>query len=551
MASGTRGAKKRERRQQMADLGVDEVVRSAPSNVNNKRRERRHQEADSNLNVNRDRDEAVQGSSFESNRFSRLQEVDEGHQEEDGSQSELISSGSRVVQEKESEMQEDNLNSSNSRTQVNSVSEKWSDSNDLHDLVKHFVRESQGTSIQVAGALEKLATVLGGLNISQPGQVSGSVEGNTRFLPHLKSKDLQIPKYGGVHEAKTPFDFLSELEKYRLAAGLSEFQMFNSVVPLALTGQVYDWFQFIKDDVSSWGEFCAVFRKEFQPPGYDEELRRELEERTQGPHETLSHYIRIINGFYERIDPKTPESVKIARILRQMHPSYRQKVLRTGEEFVSMRQLADAALKVQEDIWYEKEYREPKQFSVVEPSLAYKVPQAQKLQSSPPWSKPVNNQNRDLQPSSFDPYRQFHSEPRGFQKFQFSSNNFSRSNQNHGFESSSRENQSLEFQRNANQFQGQAQRFPTNRPFNANWGNQSSSESITNRPRSFSMSDTVSPTNQAVQNQGNRAISSENVDGSSQRNRACFRCGREGHFARECQANQPQVSGNAINLSRI
>lgn len=64
-----------------------------------------------------------------------------------------------------------------------------------------------------------------------------------------------IPKYAGSHELKTPFDFLAELEKYRLSAGLSELQMFMSIVPVALSGQAYEWFQFIKDSITCWDQF--------------------------------------------------------------------------------------------------------------------------------------------------------------------------------------------------------------------------------------------------------------------------------------------------------
>jgi hypothetical protein len=188
--------------------------------------------------------------------------------------------------------------------------------------IEEVIKEKSLVDNNVAAALNNLAESLCRLDKKEEKPESS--------ISHVKCKELVIPKYAGSHEKKTPFDYLSELERYSLASGLDGRQMFYSIVPLGLTGQAYEWFLFVKDDLECWAEFCVAFRKEFQPPGYENELRRELEERTQGCHESLSHYIRVINGYYERIDPDTPDNVRIARIMRQMHPKYREKLMRSG-----------------------------------------------------------------------------------------------------------------------------------------------------------------------------------------------------------------------------
>jgi hypothetical protein len=33
---------------------------------------------------------------------------------------------------------------------------------------------------------------------------------------HMRGNDISIPKYAGAHESRTPYDFLLELEKYKI-----------------------------------------------------------------------------------------------------------------------------------------------------------------------------------------------------------------------------------------------------------------------------------------------------------------------------------------------
>jgi hypothetical protein len=137
---------------------------------------------------------------------------------------------------------------------------------------------------------------------------------------HMRGKDISIPKYAGPHESRTPYDFLLELEKYKMIVDYTYEEMLKFVVPLALTETAYSWFEFIREDVFGWSDFVDAFRQEFQPIGYERELRRLLEDRFQGCHETLTEFIRIIDDFYKRLGGQVSEAEKVDRIIRQMHP---------------------------------------------------------------------------------------------------------------------------------------------------------------------------------------------------------------------------------------
>jgi len=272
--------------------------------------------------------------------------------------------------------------------------------------------------VTLRNALENLQTTLASRNPT-------AVDSNQHVRSsHLKTSDIRIPKYGGAHEEKTPYDFLQELEKYRRAVGYSEQDMLSRVIPLALEDDAHSWYLFIGNKCNTWNSFKFSFRREFQPPNYDDALRRELEDRNQGCHESLTGFIRVINDYYDRLESDTGEAERITRIIKQMHPEYRAKLLTVGKSYNTMEELIEEAYSAQANIKLDRSYREPKTFSNIEPALAYKFPkhvtknykkpntQVQALERGE-HSGPVGTYGnrygpKPLQLSSFDPHAHYH-----------------------------------------------------------------------------------------------------------------------------------------------
>jgi len=88
-----------------------------------------------------------------------------------------------------------------------------------------------------------------------------------------------------------------ELERFQRALGYDENAMLNYVLPVSLTHEAYRWYR-EEYPFNTWEEFKTKLRAEFQAVGYKEDLRREIEDRTQGPDEPLTVYIRIIMDYY-------------------------------------------------------------------------------------------------------------------------------------------------------------------------------------------------------------------------------------------------------------
>jgi hypothetical protein len=227
-------------------------------------------------------------------------------------------------------------------------------------------------------------------------------------MQHLKSADSKMPQYSGANDIKTPYDFIIELEKYQEVVGYTEQDMVQYVIPLALTGDAYNWYRY-EPHFHNWDDFRRRLRAEFQALGYHDELKRELDTRSQGPTESLTSYIRIIRDYYERIGSPVAEITIVNRILQKMHPEYRQALL--GKDIRTMVDLKREAHSAQELIKHYKFYRPPPTSGSLEPSLAWKpISQTRDKQMNeiPSAMTMEGGKQAKLHLASVDPYAYHH-----------------------------------------------------------------------------------------------------------------------------------------------
>jgi len=216
---------------------------------------------------------------------------------------------------------------------------------------------------------DALGSPVRGRNPLIPGNPpQGNVQGNPR-TQHLKTTDAKIPTYCGSTDAKTPYDYIIEMEKYKEIIGYTEAEMIQYVIPLSLVGDAFNWYRY-EPPFLNWDEFKRRLREEFQAFGYYEDLKWDLHTRTQGPTESLGEFIRVIRGFYERLGGQPQEREIVERILRNMHPEYRQAL--QGKTIRTLVELKTEAHNAQELIKNYRTYRPPPTLGSLEPSLAWR-----------------------------------------------------------------------------------------------------------------------------------------------------------------------------------
>jgi hypothetical protein len=226
-------------------------------------------------------------------------------------------------------------------------------------------------------------------------------------MHHLKT--VEVPKYAGAEEKKTPFDFIVELEKYKTISRSNEEFMLQEIVPASLEGSAYTWYrhEMALAPFAGWEDFKIRFRREFQALGYTEHLYRELDRRTQGPTESLSVFIRVILDYYERLDGHPPEREIVSRIMRQMHPEYLTVLY--GKQINTIRELKEAAFQAQDLIKHTRLYQPPPTYHSLEPSLAWQPVEPRPNPPTAPILKPVENRsNPRVHYAAVDPFDYFH-----------------------------------------------------------------------------------------------------------------------------------------------
>jgi hypothetical protein len=298
--------------------------------------------------------------------------------------------------------------------------------------------------------------------------------------------------------------------------------MLKFVVPLALTETAYSWFEFVREDLFGWSDFVDAFRQEFQPIGYERELRRLLEDRLGG---------------------QVSESEKVDRIIRQMHPKYRMQILSRGRSYTSVKELWKEARNVQEIILMDRQYREPERYNFIEPSLAYKVPSESQYTNGFSHNMSYGSNSHELQMSSIDPYLHYHSKRPSFvPNQQWRSNNNQRSATSstaHTYQPRSNfSNQRDEQRPSVQAYAGTEERpsvqtYPGTRETTAQNVSGSGERSVSN----FAGSELNTQTFPSGAERKQSVAATLN----------CYNCGEGGHFSRFC----PNVPGNGLAPSRL
>lgn len=131
-----------------------------------------------------------------------------------------------------------------------------------------------------------------------------------------------------VHELDIKFDgstcpkvFLQRLEEVATSRGISDSQLFRSAVEL-FTDDALFWFRGIRSEVDSWTELKQVLLAEYLPADYDYRLLREIRSRTQGPDESITHYLSLMKEYFSRLNTPLSDSEQLDIVTHNIRPFY-------------------------------------------------------------------------------------------------------------------------------------------------------------------------------------------------------------------------------------
>lgn len=223
------------------------------------------------------------------------------------------------------------------------------------ELLQHLLGQTNGSAIQ----REQIAAAVRQRLMTAEPMPAGPMTA-AAFQPTgdcaPRSAGSQPPRFTGFSDTQSPEEFLDQLETFCLVTGIGADRRLSHVVPAALEGSAKLWLRFVKS-FSSWDDFRASFIAEFSSIDAKRRLTQELELRTQHPEENLKEFIYTIAAYYDRIGGEVPESEKVDRVLRQMHPQLQDLV--EGKQFANLAELAKAADGLMERYWRRFQYKPP------------------------------------------------------------------------------------------------------------------------------------------------------------------------------------------------
>lgn len=139
------------------------------------------------------------------------------------------------------------------------------------------------------------------------------------------------------------YDFLSELRMFQRAEGVSDGELFSSVVHL-LSGRARLWYRSCFDTFANWGEMVSAMKAEFLPPKYDYKLLTTISNRRQKTSETFAEYFTTMQSMFKHLSIPVDDQHKLCIIEENMLSKY---ALATSViEVVSLEQLAKICRRV-------------------------------------------------------------------------------------------------------------------------------------------------------------------------------------------------------------
>lgn len=163
--------------------------------------------------------------------------------------------------------------------------------------------------------------------------------------------------------------FIERVEEFRIARGLSEDELKNSIIEL-LKGSALTWYRSIRPQVQTWSDFVKFLRRDFLPFDYETDLWAEIRARNQGPNERISEFFACMLNLFYRLPRSPTEHEKLTIFRRNLLPYYIHAL--SLYEFHTVDELLQTCKKLEASRDLATKGCKPNQrVNLLEPDLAY------------------------------------------------------------------------------------------------------------------------------------------------------------------------------------
>lgn len=148
------------------------------------------------------------------------------------------------------------------------------------------------------------------------------------------TSELAKLKYDGKSCVRA---FIQKLEEFRVSKVISEDKMLLSATDIFI-GDALHWFRSTKHKIFEWKNLIQCLRDDFDIPDYDYRMLSEIRNRTQGDGESITIYLSIMEGMFNRLSKPMSELDKLEIIVHNIRPCY-STLLAASSNITTLEQL--------------------------------------------------------------------------------------------------------------------------------------------------------------------------------------------------------------------
>lgn len=127
--------------------------------------------------------------------------------------------------------------------------------------------------------------------------------------------------FTGSIQKESVHSFLEKVEVLRISRGLSKQELFMRSCDL-FKDTAFTWYLNNRNKLSSWDELIMKLKADFLPCYYNQDLELEINNRTQGPNESVAIFIASMEGLFNRLTDTPDEQSRVNKIRRNLLPCF-------------------------------------------------------------------------------------------------------------------------------------------------------------------------------------------------------------------------------------
>lgn len=184
------------------------------------------------------------------------------------------------------------------------------------------------------------------------------------------ASDISKYKYDGKSCVRS---FIARIEEFRVAKDISEDKMLRLALEI-FTGDALHWYRSVRDTIQSWTSLLALLRDDFDIANYDYRMKSEIRERSQGPSESITVYLGIMHGMFDRLNNKMSEEEKLEILFHNIRPCY-SNFLATSPNITSIEHLRNLCKNYEKFKARSENFKEPPSLTsnTLAPEYAYQT----------------------------------------------------------------------------------------------------------------------------------------------------------------------------------